>query len=335
MTSLPCPAPLPFGPPRGALAVLGVVLTTLGCSPSKSPGDNAVDWGDSGASDDDQQYGPYDDPNELQIGTFNIEWLTVDPLFETRRNDVDHEMIRRLIVEHGLDVMVLQEVEGEGGMAHLDLPSRWSWTYGSTGWSQNLVVLWRNDLVELVDVRELNLRSTTGASKQPIVARMRHLQGELDFTLVGVHSKPFTDDDDARYRFTQVAELADWIEGELPDTFDGEFAKNVAIAGDFNDTFEGLNQGWKSLDLIEQQLGYTFATRTSTSYSQVSYESLIDHIALSPGLVNRWTEADQEDGAHIIAHDLESPWSDYEGGYRDQQNISDHRPVWLYLSTSP
>jgi endonuclease/exonuclease/phosphatase family metal-dependent hydrolase len=303
-------------------------LCMVACTPDKEPGEGAVDWGDSGLAADDAP------APDLRLATFNIQWLTADPLYETRRNDVDHEMIRSLITEHDLHLLALQEVEGEAGMAHLDLPSRWSWTAGETGWSQNQIVLWRNDLVEVEEVFELDLPATVNPSKEPLVARVRTRQGDLSLTLIGVHSKPFTDDENAAYRYEQIRELADWIEDELPDRFSGDYTENIAILGDFNDTFEGLNADWKSLDIIEQDLGYSLTTRTATTYTQVPYESLIDHIALSPGLTERWTEAGQEGGAHVIAHDELSPWSDYTGGYRDQQNISDHRPVWLDLEVS-
>lgn len=310
-----------------------LLLSLAGCTPKETPGEGAVDWGDSGATDETGDHGPYDDPATIQLATFNVQWLTEDPLFETRRNDVDHGMIRSLITEHGLDLIMLQEVEGEAGMAHLDLPSQWSWTAGETGWSQNIVLLWRNDLFVVEDVREVDLPSTENPSKLPLVARVRTTAGDLALTVIGIHTKPFTDDENAAYRYTQQAELAQWVSGELPDLFDGDYADNVAILGDYNDTFEGLNAGWKSIEPIENGLGYTLATHTATTHTQVDYDSLIDHIALSPALASRWTEAGQEGGAHIIAHDELSPWSDYTGGYRDQQNISDHRPVWLYLAT--
>ena len=263
----------------------------------------------------------------VRLATFNIEWLTADPLDgDMRRNDVDHAMITDLIEHIDPDVIVLQEVEGDAAVELLGLPSSFSYETSSTGWSQNLVLAWRSDRVSVTGIDELNLPSTSGASKEPLTAKVT--AGALSFTVVGIHHAAFTDAESARQRLTQAEELLDWVDDTLPNTHAGAASDNVVVLGDFNDTFEGLNATYPSLDAFEAA-GFVFPTRVADTFSQISYESLIDHIALSADLSAQWSE---DSGCHIEAHDRTSPWSDYSGGYRNTQNISDHRPVWIDLT---
>ncbi len=328
---MPCPPPA--AGPRPLLP-LALALALSACAAGGPAGDSGKPLTplDTGAP---AEVGPHDDPRELQVATFNIEWLTVAQVDEVGRNATDYEMIRTLITENGLDLIALQEIEGDAAMEHLQLPSRYSWAAGSTGWSQNVVLVWRNDLLEVSEVREVDLPRTDGANKAPLAARVRHLQGDLAFTFVGLHHKAYTDDEAARERRAQTEDLAAWLDGELADDEEAPFAENVVLAGDFNDTFEGLNPSIRSLPPLQDELGYTFTTEAAETYTQIDFESLIDHIALSPALAGRWGAAggDGPPAAGVLTHDLTSPWSDYSGGYRDTQNISDHRPLWIYLQT--
>jgi len=265
----------------------------------------------------------------VRVGTFNIEWLTADPNDgDMRRNDVDHAMIVDLIDSFDPDVLALQEVEGDTALAHLPLDDHWSWSIGSTGWSQNVAILWRSDRVSVTNIREITLPHTDGAEKEPHVVEVS--AGGFDFTFVGVHHAAFSDSESSRERAYQASELVDWLSDTLPDTVSGTAADHIVVAGDYNDTFGGINSAYPSLEAFTDA-GFTFATSGAAMGTQLSYDSVIDHVALSPAMADRWSEAD---GCHIEAHDQTSPWSDYEGGYRSTQNISDHRPVWIDLVTT-
>lgn len=300
------------------------VLLAIGCT-SKAGDSASSSW--SGT--------PFDSAapaQTLRVGTFNIEWLTVDPdgadSGGMRRNDVDHGMIVNLIDSFSPDVLVLQEVEGEAGLDHLSLDSPWAWSVGHTGWSQNVVVLWRSDRVSVTNIREITLPRTDGAEKEPYVVEVS--AGGLDFTLVGIHHAASSDADSSRERAYQARDLVDWLSDTLPDTVSGTAADHIVVAGDFNDTFDAINGAYPSLDAFSEA-GFTFASKAATMGTYVDYDSLIDHIALSPAMAPRWLESD---GYNVVAHDQTTPWSDYSGGYRDTQNISDHRPVWIDLVVS-
>jgi endonuclease/exonuclease/phosphatase family metal-dependent hydrolase len=272
----------------------------------------------------------YLDPARIQVGTFNIAWLWDHYWGEYYpRNAVDFEMIAGLIDGHDLDLLALQEIDGEGAIDLLGLPDRYSWVAGPTGWSQNPAILWRNDRLRVDDVRQVPLPSNEYPSKDLLVAEVEALDGDLAFTFVVVHFQPFDNDDSAEKRFEQAADLHDWLHTELGDG--DSLTGPVVLAGDFNDTFEGIHPGWPSLNQLESDPDLVFATRDTDDYTELSFHSKIDHIALSTPLLARYPGLDQPEGCAVIPHDHIAPWSDYEGGAGGEQNVSNHRPVWIYL----
>lgn len=310
-----------------------------GCTPEPP---SKTDWGeqaggaDTGALDNN----PLTSASFAQIASFNAEWLADHyTTTATERDDfqprlaADYEMMRSLILAYDLDVIGLQEVEGDGAMELLGLPSRYAWVSGDTGWSQNLVIVYRSDRFTLENIRQVRLPSNSGAARAPLVGELRSRDGTLGFTLVVVHNNPYEDLNEARLRARQVEELVDWLSDELPDTAADDLGDQVIVLGDFNDSFVGINPSVPSLGPLEQRAGLQMASRNTTGFSYISFQSLIDHIALSPTLVERWTDRDDPEGFHPIAHDELEPWSSYTDGYRGVPNISDHRPVWVQLET--
>jgi endonuclease/exonuclease/phosphatase family metal-dependent hydrolase len=275
----------------------------------------------------------YSDPSRLQVGTFNVDWLWAS--YEGGyypRNAVDYAMVARLFSGFDLELVALQEVNGDAAMALLELPREWSWTLGSSGWSQNPGLLWRNDRVRVENVREIALDCNEWPSKDPVAADVTAIDGDLAFTVIVVHSKPYADNSDAEHRYTQAEQLHAWITEELAlEEHRAPFHDHVLVAGDFNDAFTPLNSTWPSLAVFEDDPWFTFLTREAEDYSQIPYRSLIDHLAVSEPLLEAWERPEEGPGCPIIAHDQISPWSDYDGGFSGDQNISDHRPVWAYF----
>ena len=276
---------------------------------------------------------PYTDPGALQVATFNADWLWSS--YEAGyypRNAVDYAMVARLFTDFDLEVVALQEVNGTAAMTLLELPGGWEWALGESGWSQNLGILWRSDRVRVDNVREVALEINEWPSKDPLAADVTALDGSLAFTMVVVHHKPFSGNEDAALRYAQAEQLHAWITGELAlEAHRAPFHDHVLVVGDFNDDFVPLNSGYPSLAVFEDDPWFTFVTRDTDQSSQLSYDSLIDHLVLSEPMVAAYAERGQPDGCKVIAHDDISPWSDYDGGFSGRQNISDHRPVWAFL----
>ena len=271
------------------------------------------------------------DPDYLQLGTFNADWLTADlPGDFTLRNEVDLSMMASLITAMDIDLLALQEVDGDEAMDALDLPEPWTWVRGETGWSQNQVLLYRADRVVLTDVREVRLPSNDFPSKDPLVAEVEVLESDLSFTVVALHLNPYVQWSEARYRAEQVRELALWLDGLGPVDPPGG---PVAVLGDLNDTLDGLNDELDTLQPLEDR--YTFATADTDEYTNVPFRSQIDHLALDDTLEALRHAAGTTEGVQVVRHDRLEPWSLYQGGWDDTQNVSDHRPVYVDLRLPP
>ena len=297
-------------------SVLALALVLLGCPTAEEPAPEPEGW----VVPDE-----YLDPAFVQVGTFNIAWLWNHYGGEYYpRNEVDFAMIASLVEGHDLDLVALQEIDGEGALDLLGLPDRYEYVVGPTGWSQNPAILWRSDILEVTDVRQVHLPSNDFPSKDLLVAEVSALDGDLAFTFVVIHFTPFDSTDNAEHRFAQATETLDWLHDELGDG--AGIDRPVVLAGDFNDTFEAIHPAWPSIVVLESDPDLVFATRDAEDYTELSFRSTIDHVALSTTLLDRWPG-----GCDVIAHDRLSPWGDYEGGMGGEQNISNHRPVWVYL----
>ncbi len=269
------------------------------------------------------------DPAYVQVGSFNIDWLADEYRSEfTPRLAADYAMITRLIVETDVEVFGLQEIEGAGALELLDLPPRYRWAVGASGWSQNPAILWRHDRVAVDDVREIRLPGTEFPSKDPLAARVRALDGDLAFTMVVVHFHPFPNTEDSTYRAHQIEQLHRWITDGLPAH--PAPAPPVVIVGDFNDTHDGLHREIRGLRPFEDDPAFAFVEDDCPQSSQTRYDSRIDHLVIGADLGPRL----RSDGpaCHVDAFDDRDPYRSYAGGYRGISNISSHRPLWMYLS---
>ena len=297
-----------------------------GCT---APKDAPEPGGDTGAGE------PVDrDP--FNIATFNIDWLSprvADPDDWAPRNTIDHQLLHSLIEDHALDLVALQEIEGQAALDVLRFEDPWASVVGDSGWSQNLAILYRSDVFTVDDVREVQLPGTDWPDRYPLVATVRHASG-LTFTLVVVHHAAYADAPSAAYRQNQARELRGWLDTGLPEQVPTQLAQSVVVMGDFNDDFEPLNPDYPSLDLIEAGGAWRFATRQAEAASSIGYGSLIDHIVLSADMVGRWPEQAAARSARVIQHDTLEPWASYSGGYGNDQNLSSHRPVWITLDAA-
>ena len=276
----------------------------------------------------------YTEPAALQVGTFNVEWLWAGYEDGYRpRNAVDYAMVARLFLAFDLELVALQEINGDPAMELLGLSDEWSWALGASGWSQNPGLLWRNDRVHVDNVREIALEVNEWPSKDPLVADVSALDGSLAFTVVVVCFMPYSDNEHAAHRYAQAEQLHRWITQVLVlEEQRAPFHDHVVVLGDFNDAFTPLNSSYPSLEIWRDDPGFTVLTDGSPEYSQISYRSLIDHIAVSEPMLEAWQLQGDGEGTAVIAHDKISPWADYSGGFSGRPNISDHRPVWAYLA---
>lgn len=274
----------------------------------------------------------YTDPNWIQVATFNIDWLWSDYDSEwVSRTEKDYEMIARIFTDWDLDLVALQEINGEEALELLPLPDHYAWAVGESGWSQNPAILYRDDLFDIANVRELTFDSYAWPSRKPLVADVRWLETGMEFTFVVVAHKAYEDDESAAFRQAQAQDLYTWVTEGLPQEGDGPLQEKVILAGDWNDTFGAMNYRYPSLEPFEQDKDWYFTTWDTDEHTYIGYESTIDHIVLSERILAHYPGVCCPHGCKVIAHDVLSPYADYEGGAGDDQNISSHRPVWVFL----
>ncbi|MCA9539901.1 MAG: endonuclease/exonuclease/phosphatase family protein [Myxococcales bacterium] len=269
-------------------------------------------------------------PGYLQIGTFNIDWLGARFESEfTPRNAVDYAMIARLLVEWDIDVLALQEIEGAAALDLLGLPRHWRAVVGRSGWSQNPAILYRSDRVTLGEPREIHLPDTTASSKDPLVVEVTPLEGGPMFTLVVVHLHPYGDAESTAYRAAQVAHLHQWLDDGLPGAPPPRWP--VVLAGDFNDSIEGIRRGQTALGPLIDDPRLTFIEDECPDPTELHFNSRIDHVIASAELAPVLRPPPGEPACTVIHFDETSPYADYPGGYRDRQTISTHRPVFAWM----
>ena len=264
----------------------------------------------------------------FQIGTFNIDWLFDEYGAEyTPRTETDFEQIAALIRAIDVEVLALQEIDGEGAISRLGLPEPWRAVVGDSGWSQNPALLYRADRVQVHSAQEIILPSSEFPSKDPFVVEFERLGTGDRWLAIVLHFHPFTDGEAVAARRTQAAELVVWIDEAVDD--EGEpWVDRMIVMGDLNDTREGISRGYGTaiLSLLDHP-DLTVATDVCDGGTTLGYESRIDHILVGARIADAWSDAGGE--CRIVRHDEISPWSDYEGGWDEEQNVSTHRPIFI------
>lgn len=270
------------------------------------------------------------DNDVFQVGTFNIDWLwdTYGGEF-TSRNEVDYAQIASLIRAIDIEVLALQEINGEGALELLGLPRVWEWTVGYSGWSQNLAVLVRSDRARILSAREVRLPSNDFPAKEPLVVEIERLDDGSVWWLVVLHLHPFTDPESVSARMTQSEEVAAWLD-EAVDGAGEPIRDRAIVLGDINDTREGISDHGPAAGPLLEHPDLVVASDACEGGTTLDFESRIDHILLGESAAAAWQDAGET--CAIVRHDELSPWSDYEGGWRSRPTVSTHRPIFVTLS---
>ena len=306
---------------------LGLSLL-LGCT--AGPADDGDGY--AGAYDDtasETEDPPYTGPL-FTVGTFNIKDLRD---YTKSRNAVDLGMIAQLINELSPTVMGLQEIDGAGALELLTdygLDPRYDWAVNSEGGTLNTAILYDSEQVSLSGRRDVNI-SPPGFRDLNVAELTLEETGE-SFVFGVVHLASEYDSDNTQTRADEVLALQDYFTGDVASDY-GDSADRFVIVGDFNDTFAGVDDKIDTLQPLEDDPAFTFATENAVTYTFINSRSKIDHIVLSEAMVDLWPGRDDEEhGCEVFAHDGIAPYSNYSGGYEDTQNISDHRPVLVDLA---
>jgi len=271
-------------------------------------------------------------PEQIRIGTFNMEWFAGD--YE-ERNAVDYEMMAQMIEELEPTLLGLQEVKNARALDALydhGLPSRFVAEVSSDGWDLRPVLLYDSEVLTLSRVLEVEVYE--GGFRDVLTAKVGVRGSELELVVGTLHFASEYSDENTVIRAREVLGLQSYIAEELADDY-GESAELFAFVGDYNDTFEGIEPEYPTLQPLLDDPSVVFATHNTTDYTQISYRSKIDHLLLSTTMAERWTGRDDlVDGCQVFAHDEHELYGSYEGGASRSPSISDHRPVLIDLDVT-
>jgi endonuclease/exonuclease/phosphatase family metal-dependent hydrolase len=216
----------------------------------------------------------------FKIGTWNLEFLGADdghremspPAGERGprtqlppRTDADIAAIGRKVVELGVCVLAVQEVNdeatlqkvaaGAGPHWHSLLGTAGGWDDGKT--AQRIGFLYDTRIVDLLFAEQLDdlPRKFEGVDifhRVPVTACFRHKASGCDFRLVTVHLKAGQKAQDAQKRRGEATFLAQWLDSLRVEGEDGD----VMLLGDFNCTHgtepETIFERGKTMRYLEQ-----------------------------------------------------------------------------------
>jgi len=214
----------------------------------------------------------------LVIGTFNIEYFNVSGKKAYSQEDCSY--LARLIEESDVDLLALQEIEGDATMRFFVtkfLPG-WAYSGNDTGGRQDLYFLWRKDRVRILDGPvvygangsfRFEGKSYRLHDRPPMVGVFLDIEGDRRFHMVNVHLKSQStrgkDDQDRAKRYNDFKRGAqiDGINGIV-----GSLKGPVFILGDYNvDDPKGTN--------------FPLLSLPKGSYSYDDRKSRLDYIGYS------------------------------------------------------
>lgn len=186
----------------------------------------------------------------FRIGTWNLEFLGAGGNFRNDmppRSDADLAAIGRKVVELGVCVLAVQEINDEASLRKVAagagpgwnvlLGTSGSWDDGKT--AQRIGFLWDRGQVDLLFAEELLQlpREYEGQPifhRVPVTAAFKHKASGCDFRAVTVHLKAGQKAQDAQKRRGEATALAGWLDG-LATTPNED--PDVVLLGDFNSSY--------------------------------------------------------------------------------------------------
>lgn len=262
-------------------------------------------------------------PDQVTVGTFNIEWLG-DGVDDTKkRTDDDYRRIADVIDRCGADVLGVQEIENTAALNRVlrHLPDHEGFI-ADVGIKQNVGVIFRKGLT----VRQTDVYKplTVGVDRLRPGLVLSCRKADFDWAMMVVHLKSTsradsTDelrDESRRLRGKQAAMLRSWADSVVRAGSE----KDIMIVGDLND-FPGRRDNATLGPLIASK-EMTFLTGTLRSCKNPNWYA-IDHVLVSGSARERFVV-----GSETVS-DMRSYLNDKESA-----SVSDHCPVTVRLSTA-
>ena len=260
--------------------------------------------------------------NDLDIMTWNIEWFP-------KNGQVTIDYVGQIIEALEIDVLAIQEVDDissfnqvVNGLDDYD-------GYLESSWFAGLAYIYNTQTVEINNIYEIYTSSPYWSPfpRSPMVMDMNFMNENYiiinnHFKCCGDDNMNLNDDDDEETRrYIASNLLKEYVDNYFPDS-------NVIILGDLNDELNDNPNDNVFQMILDDFENYFFtdmeiAQGNSNGWSYPSWPSHLDHILITNELFdnNLYVEVIRIDDF------MDGGFSQYD------QNISDHRPVALKLSS--
>lgn len=262
-------------------------------------------------------------PDQVTVGTFNIEWLGDGVEDMKSRSDDDYRRVADVIDRTGADVLGLQEIENTVALERVlrYLPD-FTGFVADAGIKQNVGVIFRKGL----SVQQLGVYTplTVGVDRLRPGMMLSCRKGDFDWIMMVVHLKSTsradsTDelrDESRRLRGKQAAMLRSWADSVLR----ADAENDILIVGDLND-FPGRREN-ATLGPLLASKEMTFLTGALRSCRNPNWY-VIDHVIASRSAQQRFVAGSE------VVNDMRSYLD-----AREISGVSDHCPVTVRFSTA-
>ena len=266
----------------------------------------------------------FGDDYSLDIATWNIEWFP-------KNDQITMDYVTQIITLLDVDIIAIQEVDDTIMFDQmLDSLSAYSGYYESS-WFAGLAYIYKTELVEINEIYEIYTASSywNAFPRSPMVMDINYF-GE-NYIIINNHFKccgdgiiDFDDDSDEEYRrYLAINFIKEYIDNNFPE-------RNVIVLGDLNDDIVEELPNNIFQNILNDSLNYRFADLeiahgNSSEWSFPNWPSHLDHILITDELFTFVNYAQVQ--TIQIDHYLDGGWSEYD------QNISDHRPVAIKISS--
>ncbi len=227
-------------------------------------------------------------PNEIIVGTFNIEWLGDGYNDRIERNEKDYQNIARIIEESQCDIVGVQEIENFNALAKLIryLPE-YSFYITKDDAPQKVGLIFHKSLKVKYISDYLPLEVEERKTRPGLIAAIE--KGNFDFLTLVVHFKATSRFDDTKekveqsriLRMKQAQVVSDWVDSILSQKDE----EDLFIIGDFNDS--PIRKQFNTLIPLLSNNNLIFLTEQLKS-CKFPNAYVIDHILITKQSLKRY-----------------------------------------------
>lgn len=229
-------------------------------------------------------------PNEIIVGTFNIEWLGDGFNDRIERDEQDYKNIARIIEDSQCDIVGVQEIENFNALAKLIkyLPE-YSFYISRDDAPQKVGIIFRKDVKVRYICDYSPLEVEEKRTRPGLVVAVQ--KGNFDFLALVVHFKATSRFDDTPEKVEQSRILrtkqSEVVSRWVDSTLSHQEEEDLFVIGDFNETPK--RKQYNTLIPLLENSNVIFLTEALKS-CKLPNAYVIDHILVTKAVLNRFIQ---------------------------------------------